>query len=150
MRLRVGARPGDLEVDAGEDFATLAAHIAHLAGPGGIGRVHLRRRAGGGPGEMPVRAVWRSLGHDGDVIVLVVRPGPDNRNRRAEGRFGRRRQRDLCGDDLDGAAREDLVAAFVLGRNVARDGTLISTLVQLAMEAIDCWTVAELFGQFST
>jgi hypothetical protein len=47
-------------------------------------------------------------------------------------------------------AREDLVAAFVLGRNVARDGTLISTLVQRAMEAIDCWTVAEVFGQFST
>lgn len=47
-------------------------------------------------------------------------------------------------------AREDLVAAFVLGRNVARDGTLISTLVQGAMTMIDCWTVAELFGQFST
>jgi hypothetical protein len=47
-------------------------------------------------------------------------------------------------------AREDLVAAFVLGRNVARDGTLISTLMQRAMEAIDCWTVAEVFGQFST
>ena len=47
-------------------------------------------------------------------------------------------------------AREDLVAAFVLGRNVARDGTLISTLVQRAMEAIYCSAVAELFGQFST
>jgi len=47
-------------------------------------------------------------------------------------------------------AREELVAALVLGRNVARDGTLISTLVQRAMEGIDCWTVAELFGQFST
>jgi hypothetical protein len=47
-------------------------------------------------------------------------------------------------------AREDLVAAFVLGRNVARDGTLISTLVQRAMEAIDCFTLAEVFGQFST
>jgi hypothetical protein len=46
-------------------------------------------------------------------------------------------------------AREELVAALVLGRNVARDGTLISTLVQIAMEAIDCRTVAELFGQFS-
>jgi hypothetical protein len=47
-------------------------------------------------------------------------------------------------------AREELVAAFVLGRNVARDGTLISTLVQIAMESIDCRTVAELFGHFST
>jgi hypothetical protein len=46
-------------------------------------------------------------------------------------------------------AREDLVAAFVLGRNVTRDGTLISTLVQRAMEAIECRTVAEVFGQFS-
>lgn len=46
-------------------------------------------------------------------------------------------------------AREDLVAALVLGRNVARDGTLVSTLVQQAMEAIDCRTVAELFGRFS-
>jgi hypothetical protein len=46
-------------------------------------------------------------------------------------------------------AREDLVAALVLGRNAARDGTLISTLVQIATEAIDCRTVAELFGQFS-
>jgi hypothetical protein len=46
-------------------------------------------------------------------------------------------------------AREDLVAAFVLGRNVSRDGTVISTLVQQAMEAINCCTVAEEFGQFS-
>jgi len=46
-------------------------------------------------------------------------------------------------------AREDLVAAFVLGRHVARDGTLIAVLVQQAMESIDCRTVAELFGQFS-
>src|ERR1035438_2512924 len=47
-------------------------------------------------------------------------------------------------------AREELVAALVLGRNGARDGTLISTLVEIAIEAIDCRTVAELFGQFST
>jgi hypothetical protein len=46
-------------------------------------------------------------------------------------------------------AREELVAALVLGRNGARDGTLISTLVQIAVESIDCRTVAELFGQFS-
>jgi hypothetical protein len=47
-------------------------------------------------------------------------------------------------------AREELVAAFVLGRNGARDGTLISTLVQRVTEAIYCSTVAELFDQFST
>jgi hypothetical protein len=46
-------------------------------------------------------------------------------------------------------AREELVAALVLGRNVARDGTLIAALVQNAMELIECRTVAELFGQFS-
>jgi hypothetical protein len=46
-------------------------------------------------------------------------------------------------------AREDLIAALALGRNVARDGTLISTLVQQAIEAMTCGTVAENFGQFS-
>lgn len=34
------------------------------------------------------------------------------------------------------AARDDLIAAFVLGRNVATDGVVISTLVQLAIEGI--------------
>src|SRR6185436_8174965 len=34
------------------------------------------------------------------------------------------------------AAREDLLAAFVLGRNASRDGTLISALVQIAVERI--------------
>lgn len=34
------------------------------------------------------------------------------------------------------AAREDLVAAFVLGRNLSRDGILISALVQIAIENI--------------
>ena len=47
------------------------------------------------------------------------------------------------------AAREDILAAFVLARNVSRDGYLISVLVQRACEAISCWTIAELFGQFS-
>jgi len=46
-------------------------------------------------------------------------------------------------------AREDLVAAFVLGRNVARDGTLISTLVQQAAEVLNCATLAAEFGRFS-
>jgi len=46
-------------------------------------------------------------------------------------------------------ARDDLVASFVLGHNTARDGTLIATLVQIAIEAIDCSTIAENFGRFS-
>jgi hypothetical protein len=46
-------------------------------------------------------------------------------------------------------ARDDLLAAFVLGRNAARDGTLVSCLVQQAMEMITCRHVAELFGRFS-
>jgi hypothetical protein len=46
-------------------------------------------------------------------------------------------------------ARDDLLAAFVLGRNVSRDGTLIAALVQHACEAIVYGTVAENFGQFT-
>ena len=46
-------------------------------------------------------------------------------------------------------ARDDLLAAVVLGRNVSRDGMLISTLVQYANEAIVYCTVADNFGQFS-
>ncbi|MDR3377140.1 MAG: hypothetical protein P4M10_00520, partial [Verrucomicrobiae bacterium] len=46
-------------------------------------------------------------------------------------------------------ARDDLLAAFVLGRNVARDRTLIGVLVQHASEAIIYATVAQNFGQFS-
>src|SRR5207302_10547105 len=45
-------------------------------------------------------------------------------------------------------ACDDLVAAFTLGRNGSRDGTLISLLVQIAMEAIVCSSVAENFYQF--
>ena len=40
-------------------------------------------------------------------------------------------------------ARDDLLAAFALGRNSSRDGTLISALVQIAIENIVCSTVAE-------
>jgi hypothetical protein len=46
-------------------------------------------------------------------------------------------------------AREDMLAAFVLGRNVASDGLLISTLVQFAIEALDYGTIANHFGEFS-
>ena len=46
-------------------------------------------------------------------------------------------------------ASDDLVAAFVLGRNVSRDGTAISALVQMAIEAIICNAVAENFWQFT-
>jgi RNA polymerase sigma-70 factor (ECF subfamily) len=46
-------------------------------------------------------------------------------------------------------ARDDLLASLRLARNVPRDGTLISVLVQIAMEAISCNIVAENFGQFT-
>jgi hypothetical protein len=46
-------------------------------------------------------------------------------------------------------ARDDLLAAFALGRNVARDGILISALVQTAIENILIWVVAENFYQFT-
>jgi hypothetical protein len=46
-------------------------------------------------------------------------------------------------------ACEELLAAFALARNASRDGTLISVLVQIASEAINCSTIAANFGQFS-
>jgi hypothetical protein len=46
-------------------------------------------------------------------------------------------------------ARDDLVATLTLGRNISRNGLMISTLVQIAIEAITCNIVAEDFGQFS-
>jgi hypothetical protein len=46
-------------------------------------------------------------------------------------------------------ARDDLLATLAMARNVSRDGTLISVLVQIAMEAIICDSVAENFGKFS-
>ena len=51
------------------------------------------------------------------------------------------------GDQI--GARDDLLAAFVLGRNAARDGTLIGALVQHAVEALEYATVVGNFGQFS-
>lgn len=47
-------------------------------------------------------------------------------------------------------ARDDLLAAFALGRNSSRDGTVISALVQIAVENIVCSTVAENFHLFPT
>jgi hypothetical protein len=46
-------------------------------------------------------------------------------------------------------ARDDLLAAFVLGRNAGSDPILISALVQCAIEALDYGTVAQYFGEFS-
>ena len=46
-------------------------------------------------------------------------------------------------------ARDDLLAAFTLGRNSATDGLMISAFVQIAIENTVCSTVAENFHQFS-
>jgi hypothetical protein len=46
-------------------------------------------------------------------------------------------------------ARDELLAAMALARNISHDGTIISVLVQVAMEAIASSTVAENFGKFS-
>ena len=46
-------------------------------------------------------------------------------------------------------ARDDLLAAFVLARNISRDGTLISVLVQIAAEAIGCDIIAQNYGKFT-
>ena len=46
-------------------------------------------------------------------------------------------------------ARDDLLAAFVLARNVSRDDTLIGALVQQACEAIIFATITGNLGQFS-
>ncbi len=44
-------------------------------------------------------------------------------------------------------AREDLLSAFVLGRNVSRDGVLVSALVQYAIENIVVSAIADNFYQ---
>jgi hypothetical protein len=46
-------------------------------------------------------------------------------------------------------ARDDLLATLALARNITRDGTLISVLVQIAMENILISTIAENFHQFT-
>jgi hypothetical protein len=45
-------------------------------------------------------------------------------------------------------ARTDLLAAFTLARDISRDGTLISVLVQIASESIACSIVAENYGKW--
>jgi hypothetical protein len=49
----------------------------------------------------------------------------------------------------EAAARDDLLGALALGRNSARDGSLIAVLVQIATEGIVLATVAENFQHFS-
>ena len=52
--------------------------------------------------------------------------------------------------DQQAEARDDLLAAFTLGRNVSRDGRLISALVQVSIEdTVGCKSVAENFGRLS-
>jgi len=46
-------------------------------------------------------------------------------------------------------ARDDLLAAFTMGRNCSRDNSLIAVLVEIAAENIVVSTVAENFGRFS-
>lgn len=46
-------------------------------------------------------------------------------------------------------ARDELIATVVMGRNVSRDGTVISVLVQVAIENIVMSFVAENFYQFA-
>jgi hypothetical protein len=45
-------------------------------------------------------------------------------------------------------ARDDLLAAFALARHVSQNELLISVLVQISSETINCATVAENFGRF--
>jgi hypothetical protein len=47
------------------------------------------------------------------------------------------------------AAREELLAVIAMGRNVSKDGTLISVLVQIAIENIIASVIAENFHQFT-
>jgi hypothetical protein len=47
------------------------------------------------------------------------------------------------------AAREELLAVIAMGRNVSKDGTLISILVQIAIENIVGSVIAENFYQFT-
>ena len=46
-------------------------------------------------------------------------------------------------------ARDGLLAAFVLARNISRDGTLISVLVQIAAETICTDIIAENYAKFT-
>ena len=51
--------------------------------------------------------------------------------------------------DQQQEARDDLLATLALARKASRDGPLIATLVQMAVEAITCNIVTENFGGFS-
>lgn len=46
-------------------------------------------------------------------------------------------------------ARDDLLADLSLGRNISRTGTLVSALVEIAIESVVCTTIAENFHRFS-
>jgi hypothetical protein len=46
-------------------------------------------------------------------------------------------------------ARDDLLSTLALARNISHDGTLIACLVQIAIESITTWNVAENFGRFT-
>ena len=50
---------------------------------------------------------------------------------------------------LQTQARDDLLAALALGRNLSRDGLGISTLVQFSIEELIAWGIAGNFFQFS-
>ncbi len=46
-------------------------------------------------------------------------------------------------------AREELLASFIMGRNAAADGLLISAFVQCSVECISYGTVAQYFSEFT-
>jgi hypothetical protein len=50
--------------------------------------------------------------------------------------------------EKDSEARDDLIAVFALGRNVSKDGVLISALVQIAIENIVTSFIADNFYRF--
>jgi hypothetical protein len=52
-------------------------------------------------------------------------------------------------DGKQAEARDELIATVVMGRNVSRDGTIISVLVQVAIENIVMSFIAENFYQFA-
>jgi hypothetical protein len=59
------------------------------------------------------------------------------------------RARSALQQGKEAEARDDLLAAFVLGRNVSRDTILISALVQIAIENIVTSFIADNFHRFS-
>jgi hypothetical protein len=59
------------------------------------------------------------------------------------------RARKHLADGNQDAARDELLATVVMGRNVSRDGTIIAALVQIAIENIVTSFIAENFYQFT-